>query len=307
MLSPKPWKPEAMVRLLLSVFICIFAGSLVVAALHYSGKSPLKFYSIFAASLGFLIAAVVWLRQPWRLEDFMRRVAVVLVCFYAGLLLGAWSAKMAGTPGPSVGQMLVTALSFQGMSLILVGLFLREHQMGWVEAFGLSNQCRHALLLGVVVAGLFLPVGLGLQVGSAELIDWAGKKLAHYHVDLKPKPQEAIQTLELAMTWWDRFALGIVTMLLAPLAEEILFRGLLYPWVKQAGFPRLALWFTSFLFAAVHLNLMTFPPLFVLALALALLYERTDNLLAPITAHALFNSFNFVLFYSLQQHWGKMQ
>jgi membrane protease YdiL (CAAX protease family) len=33
----------------------------------------------------------------------------------------------------------------------------------------------------------------------------------------------------------------------------------------------------------------TLVPLFMLALALTWLYERTDNLLAPITMHSLFN------------------
>ena len=49
--------------------------------------------------------------------------------------------------------------------------------------------------------------------------------------------------------------------LLAPVAEELLFRGILYPAIKQAGFPRLALWGTSLLFAAMHMNLVTFVPL----------------------------------------------
>ena len=35
--------------------------------------------------------------------------------------------------------------------------------------------------------------------------------------------------------------------------------------------------------------------LFALALALTWLYERTDNLLAPITAHALFNAANYMV------------
>ncbi len=48
-----------------------------------------------------------------------------------------------------------------------------------------------------------------------------------------------------------------------------------------------------------------FVPLFALALALTWLYERTDNLLAPITAHALFNAANFSFCsgkFSTQQH-----
>ena len=42
-------------------------------------------------------------------------------------------------------------------------------------------------------------------------------------------------------------------------------------------------------------------PLAVLALMLTALYERTDNLLAPITAHVLFNALNFAMLLVLQQ------
>ena len=52
----------------------------------------------------------------------------------------------------------------------------------------------------------------------------------------------------------------------------------------------------SLLFAAIHANLMTFIPLTFFALVLIALYEKTDNLLAPITAHCFFNSVNFSLF-----------
>jgi hypothetical protein len=67
--------------------------------------------------------------------------------------------------------------------------------------------------------------------------------------------------------------------------------------VKQAGFPRLALWGTSLLFAVVHWNVATFVPLLLLAVVLTLLYEKTNNLLAPIAAHALFNALNFTMYF----------
>ncbi|HTL16706.1 MAG TPA: CPBP family intramembrane glutamic endopeptidase, partial [Patescibacteria group bacterium] len=139
---------------------------------------------------------------------------------------------------------------------------------------------------------IFLPIGIGLQWLSALLM---------VHVpffQLKPEEQESVQTLQLAVTWLPRVVLGVVTILLAPAAEELVFRGILYPAIKKAGFPRLALWGTALLFAAVHMNLVTFIPLAVLALGLTLLYERTDNLLASITAHALFNLMNFAMLYS---------
>ena len=83
-----------------------------------------------------------------------------------------------------------------------------------------------------------------------------------------------------------------------PPAEEMLFRGILYPWVKQRGYPRLALFGTSIAFAAIHMNLSIFISLTLLALVLVWLYERTRNLLAPITAHACFNAVNFAILYA---------
>jgi membrane protease YdiL (CAAX protease family) len=88
---------------------------------------------------------------------------------------------------------------------------------------------------------------------------------------------------------------------LAPVAEEFIFRGTLYPFIKQLGWPKLALVGVSFLFALIHLNAPTFVPLFVLALAFTWLYEKTDCLLAPIAAHSLFNTANLVILF-LQPH-----
>jgi len=175
---------------------------------------------------------------------------------------------------------------------VLIPHFLHEQQLSWKEAFGFGNNRKQAIMLGVILACLFLPVGMGLQWLSAQV-------MVHLpHLQLKPQEQEAVQTLEMAVTWFNRVALAIVTIVLAPAAEEMLFRGILYPIIKQAGYPRLALWGTALLFAAIHLNLVTFVPLTVLALGLTLLYEKTDNLLGPITTHALFNAMNFVILYS---------
>lgn len=70
---------------------------------------------------------------------------------------------------------------------------------------------------------------------------------------------------------------------------------MLYPACKQTGHPRLALWGAAAFFAASHFNLMSFVPLLFFALVLTLLYEATQNLLAPIVAHATFNAVNFYL------------
>ncbi len=94
--------------------------------------------------------------------------------------------------------------------------------------------------------------------------------------------------------------MGIATILIAPLGEEIIFRGILYPAIKRTGRPQLALWSTALLFGAIHANLASFVPLTLLAVVLVGLYEYTGNLLACFAVHGLFNAVNFVALY-LQQ------
>ena len=39
MLSEKPWNMEAIVRMLLGIFICLCLGSVVVSGFHYAGHA----------------------------------------------------------------------------------------------------------------------------------------------------------------------------------------------------------------------------------------------------------------------------
>jgi membrane protease YdiL (CAAX protease family) len=91
--------------------------------------------------------------------------------------------------------------------------------------------------------------------------------------------------------------LALFAVVLAPVAEEFIFRGMLYPFLKQLGQPKLAWVGLSLLFALIHFNAPTFVPLFVLALALTWLYEKTDCLLASIAVHSLFNAANLAVLF----------
>lgn len=295
MVSARPWKANAIVRLVLCLIVCFFWGSLLIGLLHHVRAGPkedLRFYRLTASALGCTAVALVFVYRAWTPQNVASRLGGYLLCLYGGILLGTFAEKASPPSGPSVGQMIIAALSLQGAALLLIPHFLHEQQLSWKEAFGFGNNRKQSIMMGIILACLFLPVGMALQWLSAQVI-------VHLpHLALKPQEQESVQTLEMAVTWFNRVALGIVTIFLAPAAEEMLFRGILYPSIKMAGFPRLALWGTALLFALIHLNLVTFIPLAVLALGLTLLYEKTDNLLAPITAHALFNAMNFVILYS---------
>jgi membrane protease YdiL (CAAX protease family) len=289
MLSAKPWKLDAIVRLLVGALLCFFCGSLAITALHYGGPGGWAGFRVYLASagaLGFLVGTVVLLHRAWRYENFVRQVLALLFCFIAGLVLSFWAQETAGPPPKSASGELM--LLIEPAVLVLFVLFLRDHHVTWSEGFGFANGWRHALLYGVMAACIFLPLGWMLQWVSAQ---------AMVRLHLEPHEQDVVQTLRACSAWLNQVSLGIVAIVLAPVVEETFFRGILYPGLKQTGFPRLALWVSALLFALMHFNVVTFVPLLLLAIVLTLLYEHTNNLLAPIVAHSLFNSVNFAVLF----------
>lgn len=83
----------------------------------------------------------------------------------------------------------------------------------------------------------------------------------------------------------------------APIAEEIVFRGLLQRMIQSlTGRPLVAIVLASLAFAMVHEPWTIQPGVFVLSLFLGLAYFRTGSLLVPIFAHALFNATQLILF-----------
>ena len=231
-------------------------------------------------------------QRPWRFETVIMLVAGVFVCLSLGMVtIGILrQAGVAAFQSPdSFACVLVATLSFQGAAWVLIFLFLKLHDVDWREAFGFRNEnLFRALLTGCVMLLLALPVVLALQQLSGVMLDKLG-----WH----PAEQRAVDLLVTANSPWMRGYLAIFAVVLAPVAEEFIFRGVLFPFVKQLGWPRLAWFGVSFLFAAIHLNAPTFVPLFVLALALTWLYDRTDCLLASITAHSLFNGANLIVLF----------
>lgn len=89
--------------------------------------------------------------------------------------------------------------------------------------------------------------------------------------------------------------LVIMAMVVAPVVEEMLFRGLFQTTIRSySGRPWLAIGLTSVLFALIHADKTHWPSLFALALGLGYAYEKSGSLLRPIFMHALFNGISIV-------------
>jgi membrane protease YdiL (CAAX protease family) len=226
--------------------------------------------------------------KPWKLEAVLLLGTGLMMSLSIGVLI-TLAARQFG-PGFSAAQerfmmFVISSVSFQGAGLILTHFFLRQHQVTWTEFLGLKGpNLWRAMILGLAVTIVALPVILLLN-------EFFRIVITRFHGT--PDTQPTMQVLELSVSLGQRIVFGITAMLLAPVVEEVLFRGILYRTIKQYGYPRLALLGTSLLFGAIHLNWMTLFPLAGLAVILALLYDRANNLMAPIVAHSLFNAVNF--------------
>ena len=94
----------------------------------------------------------------------------------------------------------------------------------------------------------------------------------------------------------DVAGLLILTVLFAPLLEEILFRGIIQKGMINNGVkPITAIVLTSLFFGLFHLNPWQFVGAFLLGLVLGIVYYKTQSLLMPILLHAFNNFLNAYL------------
>ncbi len=118
-----------------------------------------------------------------------------------------------------------------------------------------------------------------------------------------PTPLIAHETLDVLVgqpsspAWW---GVVLTVVLLAPLFEELIFRGMMQTTLLQLGGGRRwpAIAYTSLFFALIHSGIATphaLPMLYILSLALGWAYERWGSLWVPILVHVLFNGVQIAL------------
>lgn len=173
--------------------------------------------------------------------------------------------------------------------------------------FGLFTQSpRRALLravayfvvaYGLTMIVLFLTLMICEGLGSKEL-----------------PVHDTLEKLQEETTVRQKLLLILMPIFLAPLFEELIFRGLLQCGLiraiaylqhkirrssETAGVTALARWIgillAALVFAGYHADWQHWPALFVLAVCLGYSYEKENNLAVPIIVHALFNAVPIVI------------
>jgi membrane protease YdiL (CAAX protease family) len=110
-------------------------------------------------------------------------------------------------------------------------------------------------------------------------------------------PQEIIEVLKDNQ---NPLAIGLLVLsaaIIAPIVEEVIFRGFLYRFFKSKLPLLSAQALSGLIFALIHANLLSFIPLAFLGFLLARSYEKSGNILVPICFHTCFNSFTLTVLF----------
>ncbi len=254
-------------------------------------KPPLDPPFSFGHPRGPIVECITVLKlRSWQSESLIRYVMWILMCFGLSGVALFWLDKALEAGWNLDGQTGVLCVNLVFLQLGVVWAtwwLIRDHGMSWQQAFGLSVSnpariCRFALqaaLLGFLVASF---LGGMIQMSLEAL----GQEAA---------PQEIVHLFQESTRPENRIIIALTAVLLAPLVEELLFRGVVFTALLQY-LPRFwAFALSSLFFGLVHFNAVSLLPLSILAALFAWSYEKTGNLWVPILAHSLFNLINLGL------------
>jgi membrane protease YdiL (CAAX protease family) len=214
-------------------------------------------------------------------------LAFVLITMFIGLMSQALSLE----PKEIEEINLVDGSMFY---LVIVGIIMgflhmrgnRIQSLFGFDAMRISKALRRAA--GLILAAF--PVVIVITIAVQLLPGFKGDQ------------QEIVRFFEAATKNADTGRMLITIFLatiVAPIAEEFIFRGFLYGVTKRYTGIIGGMLFTSAIFAAIHMNLPSFPALFVLAVCLNIAYEHTGSLAVPMAMHAFFNLTQLVLIFLL--------
>ncbi|HVH40907.1 MAG TPA: CPBP family intramembrane glutamic endopeptidase [Labilithrix sp.] len=254
-----------------SVLVLVPLVGVTTAPHAWSAVVPLAALALVAREAGKSgLRCVRWLddADAFERETPVWRALLVLGAFHCAQVL---TGRLVGLGDLEEGTKL--AIAYAVSSLALVGL--TAHARRDAPRMRALPNGRGWLAGGAVVGLASAALGLGYLT-----------LLRRFEVQL-PQPSGA-----------SRVAIGIMAVGLAPIAEEIFFRGWLLPCIEEELDPARRRWLapllSAFAFAAVHPPL-SFIPVFALGLGASLLFSRTRALGPGIVAHLVHNGIAVLL------------
>ncbi len=228
------------------------------------------------------------LSRPYGWGDGL--TALILLTFFAWGSLAA--NQMPATPPGQTGETSISALMVGMVFMLMIAAvllaYLRVRGLNPGELFGMRQLTIKAALFSAAGWLVLVYVVMVLSRHFLEKNIFGGS----WPDDSE---QDPVKTFQQAGGPALKLLLAAGAVIIAPIAEETIFRGFIYGVVKSFSERWFAAIFTSLVFAAVHQHVGSLPALFVLAMGFAMAYEATGCLLVPMFMHALFNALNLAL------------
>ena len=216
--------------------------------------------------------------------------AILALLFYIALDPSILTILAHSPKNLPVTAVLVAQLAFELPPIFgLMAMLPRIALYSW-EELGLRVPSTRALLYAL---GGFVAAFIVGDFGS-----FAVEHLSHHphHVQDVAKMFESIRHTPVLV------AFVLYGVVVAPIAEELIFRGFLFNLGLRYGNFWVGAIFSSILFGAAHGDLELFLPLTLVGFVLATVYYRSKNLVASMIAHASFNAVAFTALSTLRSH-----
>ena len=199
---------------------------------------------------------------------------IKLILYYFGYQLGFSAIAMIVSKFVAMDMVTMTSLAMVASTLAMSWHLLRY---GYVSLIRDRYKELNPLIIGVSVVFVFS---------------------AMYVLNLLIEQAGIPNTMEATFLAMSRNPFGILSItLLAPVLEELLFRGAIQSELQLKYKPWIAILISSLLFGVVHLNPAQIPFAFMLGMMFGWLYYRTGSLLPGIVGHVLNNSIATVNMY----------
>jgi uncharacterized protein len=189
----------------------------------------------------------------------------------------------------------VTATEDETLAALMATLLIEASLGAWTWLWVKLRHQAGALQLGLrfergdLGAGVLAAL-LGLGVGAfiTQIVLWIANRL-------RDVPVEAPEQLPKIEHGAELFLAGIAVVIVAPIAEELFFRGFLHQAFRRWRGPTQAMLLSSFVFALAHISPVIMPSIFALGVILAYLFEKRGSVVATIAAHMSYNLIGFII------------
>ena len=233
---------------------------------------------------------VSWLRwRPWYGRELL--LLLLLIALLQMLLgrAGAWIEAFATATGlrDDSSLMFFQSIALHIAGFTLVATWLAWRRIPWRVAFGIRlRELPGRFAQGMAYILATMPVLLVYTLLYQMVLQLTG-----YETDL----QDVAYAMSEEPQLWMRVYFVVFATVIAPVFEEILFRGIgLGVLAKRFG-TGVSIAIVSVAFALVHGHVPSLVPLFLLSVAFSTAYILTGSLLVPMVMHALFNGLTMVM------------